>query len=97
MEDVTGVVESFLPSGVCLGSSDLVATAVLGHDGRSYLLASFHGDTAGSLTLPLLRALVACAQERFRRHVLILGLDANSYAPAKAEQLAFDRLMALWQ
>lgn len=36
-------------------------------DVRSYLLASFHGDTAGALTLPLLRALFSCAAKRFPR------------------------------
>lgn len=35
---------------------------------RSYLLASFHGDTAGCLTLPLLRALFSCAAKRFPRY-----------------------------
>jgi len=93
IEDVTAVIEECMEDGVRLVSSDLVAVAVSGRDQRSYLLASFHGDTAGCLTLPLLRALFSCAAKRFPRHVLILGLDANSYEPPKAEQLPFTSLL----
>mmetsp|Transcript_40609 Transcript_40609/g.82971 ORF Transcript_40609/g.82971 Transcript_40609/m.82971 type:complete len:273 (+) Transcript_40609:1-819(+) len=94
IEDVTAIIEESMEDGVRLVSSDLVAVAVSSRDQRSYLLASFHGDTAGALTLPLLRALFSCAAKRFPRHVLILGLDANSYEPPKAEQLPFTNLIA---
>lgn len=94
IEDVTAIIEESMEDGVRLVSSDLVAVAVSSRDQRSYLLASFHGDTAGALTLPLLRALFSCAAKRFPRHVLILGLDANSYEPSKAEQLPFTNLIA---
>ncbi|CAJ1370333.1 unnamed protein product [Effrenium voratum] len=91
IQDVTHVIEECL-EGVRLVSCDLVAVAAEGRCGRSYLLASFHGDTAGCLTLPLLRALRK-ALDRFPRHVVIMGLDANSYEPAKAEQLPYAALM----
>ena len=46
--------------------------------GRSYLLASFHGDTNGLATLPVLAAVHALAQ-RMPSHRLVFGLDANTY------------------
>ena len=42
----------------------------------------------------------SCATEcpdQQTRHIVILGLDANSYEPAKAEQLPFARLIETWQ
>ena len=46
--------------------------------GRGYLLASFHGDTNGLATLPVLAAVHALAQ-RMPSHRLVFGLDANTY------------------
>lgn len=94
IQDVTSVIEESMEDGVRLVSSDLVAVLAKGRDQRSYLLASFHGDTAGRMTLPLLRALVSAAAQRYPRHILIVGMDANSYDPAKDEQLPFTRLIA---
>ena len=46
--------------------------------GRRYLLASFHGDTNGLATLPVLAAVHALAQQ-MPGHRLVFGLDANTY------------------
>ena len=46
--------------------------------GRSYLLASFHGDTNGLATLPVVAAVHALAQ-RMPGHRLVFGLDANTW------------------
>jgi hypothetical protein len=45
---------------------------------RRFLLASFHGDSAGRSTAPALAALDALAAERFPDHLLLVGLDANT-------------------
>eukprot|EP00913_Durusdinium_trenchii_P030294 g28379.t1 len=80
IQDVTSVIEESMEDGVRLVSSDLVAVLAKGRDQRSYLLASFHGDTAGRMTLPLLRALVSAAAQRYPRHILIPQLNkAISY------------------
>ena len=54
----------------------LVAVAQLA--GREVALASFHGDTNGLATLPVLAAVHALAQQ-MPSHRLVFGLDANTY------------------
>eukprot|EP00928_Gymnodinium_smaydae_P082267 TRINITY_DN65649_c0_g1_i1.p1 TRINITY_DN65649_c0_g1~~TRINITY_DN65649_c0_g1_i1.p1 ORF type:complete len:202 (-),score=35.22 TRINITY_DN65649_c0_g1_i1:476-1081(-) len=67
----------------------LVATSVF--EGTPLTLASFHGDTNGLLTVPML--------ERFAKHVptkaVLFGLDANTYervSPSTAHVLDFERV-----
>jgi hypothetical protein len=43
-----------------------------------YLLASFHGDTNGLASLPVLHAMHALAQQ-MPDHALVFGLDANTH------------------
>jgi len=61
------------------GPADLAAA-----DGAqtSYLLASFHGDTNGLASLPVLQAVHALAQS-MPEHLLIFGLDANTAIKGK--------------
>lgn len=59
---------------------DLIAVSVTGRlDGRKYLLASFHGDTNGLATLIMVRAVHKTAVEAHGDHIMIFGLDANTY------------------
>ena len=50
--------------------------------GIPYVIASFHGDTNGLATVPVLDSLVQGLQKdpHLRDHRLIFGLDANTYA-----------------
>eukprot|EP01047_Picozoa_sp_COSAG01_P009317 COSAG01_NODE_381_length_17848_cov_10.220338_5_plen_89_part_00 len=41
------------------GRGDLFAISVADSTGQAYLLASFHGDTNGLATLPVLRSILA--------------------------------------
>jgi len=66
-----------------LAAGDLYAAVVRPADGAGvpFLLASFHGDTDGLMTVPVIDAL--CASRAARgdpRLRLIFGLDANAYS-----------------
>jgi hypothetical protein len=57
---------------------DLCVFEVASHDGDRFLLASFHGDSAGRCTAPVLAGLHALADELCPGHTLLFGLDANT-------------------
>merc|ERR1719261_990710 len=65
-------------SSVPVAPGDLLLLSVDDVQGRSYLLASFHGDTNGLATLPVLAAVHAFASTK-PDHSLLFGLDANTY------------------
>jgi hypothetical protein len=76
--DVTEEVLRRLPAK-CTTAGDLCVFEVASHEGP-FLLASFHGDSDGTCTAPVLTALEALAQECFPEHTLLFGLDANTAA-----------------
>jgi hypothetical protein len=43
-----------------------------------YLLASFHGDTNGLATIPVIKALHEACVNSFPDHIAVFGLDANT-------------------
>lgn len=51
-----------------------------------YLLASFHGDTNGLATIPVLDAIQTFALKVYPDHKLIFGLDANTYSAPDEDQ-----------
>lgn len=65
------------PSPSNVEKGDLVAV----NTGTGLLVASFHGDTDGLATLPVLRQVVDYAKRHGLK--LVFGLDANSYDKAK--------------
>ena len=62
-----------------VSAGDLFAITAVDAAGAQYLLASFHGDTDGLASAPVVRALHALAQASFPSHRLVFGLDANTY------------------
>jgi hypothetical protein len=62
-----------------MAAGDLCAMTMQGADGRRYLLASFHGDTNGMASLPVLKALHAATSTYYPNHILICGMDANTH------------------
>eukprot|EP00928_Gymnodinium_smaydae_P013467 TRINITY_DN14908_c0_g2_i1.p1 TRINITY_DN14908_c0_g2~~TRINITY_DN14908_c0_g2_i1.p1 ORF type:complete len:530 (+),score=123.04 TRINITY_DN14908_c0_g2_i1:136-1725(+) len=86
-EEITSQVYSFI-TGTGLATGDLCAMRVPpaqdDPDQTPYLLASFHGDTDGLMTLPVLQAVnklrhsIADAGDGSKLR-LIFGLDANAY------------------
>ena len=72
---------------VPLAKGDLLAlTAVDAEDGTKYLLASFHGDTNGLATVPIVTAMHQYAVTKLPDHKLLFGMDANTYAQPEEDQ-----------
>lgn len=63
-----------LPAGLAVGDLEVVQSA------NGYVLASFHGDTNGLMTLPVVTSVAAAAANAR----LIFGLDANAFAADRA-------------
>ena len=65
--------------GAVLYPGDLAAYCIDATNGRKFLLASFHGDTNGLATVPIVRALHEVASTKYPERILVIGLDANTY------------------
>ena len=77
--DVTEHVVRMAGGGKWIAPGDLCAMTLQGVDGRRYFLASFHGDTNGRASLPVLRALNEALTKYYPDHLLICGMDANTH------------------
>ena len=66
-------------------AGDLAAFACATYTGQRLVLASFHGDTNGRGTVPIVEALQREVAANYPGHVLIMGLDANTYKLHSAE------------
>jgi len=77
--DVTDHIIRLAGGGKWIAPGDLCAMTMQGADGKRYLLASFHGDTNGKASLPVLRSLNEAVTTYYPDHVLICGMDANTH------------------
>ena len=79
--DVTNRIIAGL-GGAWVAQGDLLAVSVAdsapGAASRRWLLASYHGDSNGLSSQPMVLAIIAAAQRDFDDHVFLLGLDANT-------------------
>ena len=64
----------------------LVLTAVDSSSGSKFLLASFHGDTNGLATIPVVTAVYNYAMSKRPDHKLLFGMDANTYEKPDEDQ-----------
>lgn len=92
--EVTGNVNAAFPEGVKVpvAIGDILAITATDMSGVRYLIASFHGDTNGLATIPVLTAIkkAMAADKDLNEHHLIFGLDANTYekgAPGKKQDV----------
>ena len=83
-EEVTENVVKLLPDGVVAGG-DLLVLTVSTNDGVPYLIASFHGDTNGLATIPVVDAVKNYSKTLDGVKVLF-GMDANTYDSPNADQ-----------
>lgn len=69
-------------------NGDLLVLTATSADGNptKYLLASFHGDTNGLATIPVVTAVYNYAVTRRPDHKLLFGMDANTYAKPEPDQ-----------
>lgn len=84
--EISDLVENAFPEGVKVpvATGDILAVTATGADGAKYVVASFHGDTNGLATKPVLDAIVAAMSKNgLSEYSLIFGLDANTYEHAK--------------
>jgi len=81
--EITEMVEAAFPEGVSVpvAQGDIIAVTATDANGRKFVVASFHGDTNGLATIPVLRAIHKTMKETpaLQDHKLIFGLDANTY------------------
>jgi len=81
--EITALVESSFEQGinVPVAKGDILAITATDKDGIKYVIASFHGDTNGLATIPVVNAIARAIKSTpdLSDHVLIFGLDANTY------------------
>ena len=75
-----------------VAAGDLFALRVKDHTGEDYMLVSFHGDTNGTVTIPLVQAVHDVASSTGCR--LIVGIDANTYQPGTKKLLPAAEFLA---
>jgi hypothetical protein len=82
----------------CVDKGDLCLFKIRSKQGQ-FLLASFHGDSNGRSTGPVLAALDTLARESYPDHTLIFGLDANLTGEASDldSLLAEKSLSSCWE
>jgi len=85
--EITSLFESSFEEGVKvpIAKGDILAITATDADGISFVIASFHGDTNGLATKPVLDAIMKAmsSDSKLARHKLLFGLDANTYEKAK--------------
>jgi len=84
--EISALVSASFPEGVDVpvAKGDILAITTTDKDGTPYVVASFHGDTNGLATKPVLDAIVKAmsSDPALVAHKLIFGLDANTYEKA---------------
>ena len=85
--EITTLVENSFEEGikVPIAKGDILAITAIDKDGIPFVIASFHGDTNGLATKPVLDAIMKAmaTDSTLKDHKLIFGLDANTYEKAK--------------
>merc|ERR1712129_403367 len=66
-----------------VSNGDLLVVVTIDKFEVPYVIASFHGDTNGLSTIPVLETLIETVLRDYKTHKFIFGLDANSYEKAK--------------
>merc|ERR1712157_245554 len=81
-QEITSDVTANFPQGVDVpvANGDILAITTEDKLGTPYVVASFHGDTNGLATIPVLEAIVKALPSN---HKLLFGLDANTYEVGK--------------
>jgi len=85
--EITELVKQAFPEGVAVpvGKGDILAITATNSYGLEMVIASFHGDTNGLATKPVLDATVKAMKSNpnLAKHRLVFGMDANTYENAK--------------
>jgi hypothetical protein len=85
--EITSLVESSFPEGakVPVAKGDILAITATNKFGVDLVVASFHGDTNGLATKPVVDAVVKAmsTDSALKGHRLVFGMDANTYENGK--------------
>ncbi|KAL7531592.1 hypothetical protein ACHAWF_003840 [Thalassiosira exigua] len=85
--EISALVEKSFEDGVDVpvAKGDILAITATDRDGIPFVIASFHGDTNGLATKPVLSAIIKAmnSDPGLMAHKLVFGLDANTYEKAK--------------
>ena len=85
--EISSLVEKSFPEGVDVpvAKGDILAITARSKHGIPFVVASFHGDTNGLATKPVLSAVLKAmaSDSKLAGHRLIFGMDANTYEHAK--------------
>jgi hypothetical protein len=80
------LVEMKIKPGLVMNGDLLCLTATDNSVLNKYLLCSFHGDTNGLATIPVVTAVYNYATKKLPDHRLLFGMDANTYATPEKDQ-----------
>eukprot|EP00578_Thalassiosira_sp_NH16_P023927 CAMPEP_0181091284 /NCGR_PEP_ID=MMETSP1071-20121207/8317_1 /TAXON_ID=35127 /ORGANISM="Thalassiosira sp., Strain NH16" /LENGTH=615 /DNA_ID=CAMNT_0023173415 /DNA_START=118 /DNA_END=1968 /DNA_ORIENTATION=- len=85
--EISALVENSFEEGVDvpIARGDILAITATDRDGIPFVIVSFHGDTNGLATKPVLSAVIKAlsSDSALLTHKLVFGLDANTYEKAK--------------
>lgn len=85
--EITDLIGRSFPAGteVPVAKGDINAITADDVDGIPFVIISFHGDTNGLATIPVLKAVKKAihSEPTLAAHKIIFGLDANTYEHAK--------------
>ena len=85
--EISPLVEAAFPEDedVPVAKGDILAVTAQSKHGIPFVIASFHGDTNGLATKPVLTAVLKAmaSDSKLAGHRLIFGMDANTYEKAK--------------
>mmetsp|Transcript_123825 Transcript_123825/g.228207 ORF Transcript_123825/g.228207 Transcript_123825/m.228207 type:complete len:324 (-) Transcript_123825:89-1060(-) len=85
--ELTSSVHEVLGGTAPLEAGDIIAVSIADATGRKFLLASFHGDTNGLATKPVVKAVCEVLEKEAPGHLLVFGMDANvDLTPKKGVQ-----------
>ncbi len=62
-----------------------------------YLFASFHGDTNGLATIPVVQAVVNYAKSKRPDYKIVFGMDANTYAVPEHDQQGVEQFAEFYR
>jgi len=79
VEEVTAKVTAGFAEGTPVADGDMFAVTVRDKSGGKYFLASFHGDTNGLATIPVVSATKAFYDTLDPEYKMLFGLDANTH------------------
>ncbi|VEU36070.1 unnamed protein product [Pseudo-nitzschia multistriata] len=84
--EITKLVEAEFPKGSkMVARGDILAITATNKYGLDLVVASFHGDTNGLATKPVVDATMKAlkSESTLKNHRLVFGMDANTYEHAK--------------